>query len=150
MNRILFLALLATVLSGCASSGRIGDLPAISPGASSSKLVLLRVSSHTSGLNSFYVALDGRDVFSIRSGEYTEFPIPVGEHFISVKCFGGWSPTWKEDTKRFNALPDMANYFEIRPNGLACAYIWPIGEEDAKKQMNRSKFISPETPSTKN
>lgn len=140
--------LIVLFLSGCASSGRIGDLPTVIGRAPSSQLVLIRVSNFVGGANSYFVALDGKDVFSIRSGQYTTFRIPTGEHFVAVKCFGGWSPTWKEDSKRFVAMQDKTNYFVINPN-LSCAEINSVPEEDGRKKMAEGAFVSPETLSSK-
>jgi hypothetical protein len=148
MMKKVFAALIVVILSGCASSGRIGDLPTVIGGSASSQIVLIRVSSLVGAANSYYVALDGKDVFSIRSGQYTTFPIPTGEHFVAVKCFGGWSPTWKEDSKRFVAMKDQTNYFVISPN-LSCAEVNSVAEEDGKKKMAESNFVSPETVSGK-
>jgi hypothetical protein len=142
------LAAALTAGSGCASSGRIGDLPAIATGSPSSPLVLIRVSSMLGAANSYYVALDGKDLFSIRSGEYTEFPVPAGEHVVTVKCFGGWSPTWKEDAQKFVAVPNQPNHFEISPS-MPCAGIKPITAEAGKAAAAKSTFISPNIPSSK-
>jgi len=140
--------LIVPFLSGCSASGRIGELPTIGRGAPSSQLVLIRVSNFVGAANSYYVALDGKDVFSIRSGQYTTLHIPEGEHFVAVKCFGGWSPTWKEDSKRFVAMQDQTNYFVISPN-LSCAEIISVSEEDGRKKMAEGDFVSPETFSSK-
>lgn len=148
MLRTTTLALLGTALFGCATSGRIGDLPTIAVGASSSSLVLIRPSSLVGATNSYYIALDGKDVFSIRSGENTQFPIPSGEHTVSVKCFGGWSPTWKEDGKQFVAVEGQSSYFEINPN-LSCAKIMPMPAETAKTQLAATKFVNPVNVSNK-
>lgn len=148
MNSALLAALVVAILSGCASSGRIGDLPAIPTSGPSSQLVLIRVSSIVGAANSYYIALDGKDVFSIRSGEYTQFPIPAGEHFIAVKCLGGWSPTWKEDSQKFVPIPNQTNYFEISPN-MTCAEIKEITADAGKAAAAKSTFISPDILSSK-
>lgn len=148
MIRFIFLVALVFVITGCATSGRIGELPSVADHETSSQLVLIRVSSIVGAANSYYVALDGKDVFSIRSGEYTEFPISTGEHFVSVKCFGGWTPTWKENAKKFNALPNQTSYFEISPN-LSCAEIVSIAPTKAKDEMKSSDFVSPDKLSDK-
>lgn len=148
MIRSIILIALVSVITGCATSGRIGTLPSVADNEPSSQLVLMRVSSIVGAANSYYVALDGKDVFSIRSGEYTEFPISTGEHFVSVKCFGGWTPTWKEEAKQFTALSNQTNYFEISPN-LSCAEIVPIEPTKAKKKMKSSDFVSPDELSSK-
>ncbi|MDW3687852.1 hypothetical protein RA280_40230 [Cupriavidus sp. CV2] len=142
------IGLFATALVGCASSGRIGQLPEVPEGTPSSQLVLIRSSNIIGAMNSYYVALDGRDVFSIGSGENINFSVPLGEHTVSVKCFGGWSPTWKEDGMKFVAQRDRASYFEISPT-MSCAKIVEIESEEAKKLVSVSKFVSPSTISNK-
>jgi len=138
----------ALILTGCASAGRIGDLPVISEGASSSTLVLVRPSNVIGMANSFYVALDGKDVFSIRSGDNTHFLIPAGEHAVSVKCFGGWSPTWKEDSKSFLAEVDRASYFSISPS-MSCAKIEQVSEAQGKALVENSSYIDSAVASNK-
>jgi hypothetical protein len=148
MIKTLLAALAVGILSGCASSGRIGELPTIAADAPSSQLVLIRVSSIIGATNSYYVALDGKDIFSIRSGEYTRFRIPAGEHFIAVKCFGGWSPAWKEISKGFVAVADQTSYFEISPN-MTCAEIRQITTDAGKAEVKNITFVDPETPSNR-
>ena len=144
MNKIIAAIMLSASLAGCASSGRVGDLPVA--GDTASQLVLVRPSAIIGATNSYYVNLDGKDVFSIRSGENTEFPIAAGEHHISVKCFGGWSPTWKEDSKQFVAAKGQPNYFEISPN-MKCAQIEQVAEVAGKQAVAKTKFVSPDTVS---
>jgi hypothetical protein len=148
MLRKATLGVLCATLVGCASSGRIGELPAVADGAASSQLVLIRSSSLIGATNSYYVSLDGKDVFSIRSGENTSFRVPLGEHTVSVKCFGGWSPTWKEDGKQFVAAQDQSNYFQISPN-MTCAKIEQIAADSGKNLLASSKYVDPKTVSSK-
>jgi len=113
------------------------------------KLVVMRVSSIVGAAATLYVALDGKDIFAIRSGEHTEFKIGSGEHYIGVKCFGGWTPTMKEQSMLFTALAEKEYFFEISPN-LSCAGIEPVAPDAAKKRIATSTFISPERRSSSN
>ena len=72
-------------LTGCAASGRIGDMPEIADINSASEVVVIRVSNIVGAANSYIVSLNGNDFFNIGSGENTKFLINEGEHFISVK-----------------------------------------------------------------
>lgn len=148
MFRSIAIIFILFIVTGCATSGRIGDLPTITENQPSSSLVIIRVSSIVGGANSYYAALDGKDIFTLRSGEYTKFRIPSGEHYISVKCFGGWTPTWKKESTQFKAIPNQSNYFEISPS-MSCAKIKPIEVSKAKEEMNSNDFISPDTVSDK-
>ena len=95
--------------------------------------------------NSYTVALDGKDIFSIGSGEYAELLVQEGEHYIAVKCFGGWTPTWKEDSLQFVAKPSDPKFFLISPN-MKCAEIKVSNDTEAKKHMETSKKIDLEKP----
>lgn len=109
--------------------------------ASASKVVTVRVSNIVGAANGYTVALDGKDLYGIGSGEHAEFLVPVGEHFIAVKCFGGMTPTWKEDSLKFTAKPSQVSYFEINPN-MVCADIKPVSETNARRLLQRSKLLS--------
>ena len=146
MRQLLLVLCLAVGISGCASSGRIGEIPAVPLGQPAGKLVVIRVSSFVGVTNCYYIALDGKDIFAIRSGQYTEIPVGAGEHNIAVKCFGGWTPTWKEDSIKFVVSSGNESFFVVSPN-MTCAQIIPSEADEAKKLMATSKFISPETPS---
>jgi len=98
------------ILAGCGTtSGRLGKLPVVTNTAETGKVVVVRISSFVGAANGYKVALNGKDVFGIGSGEHTELFLPQGEHYISVKCFGGWTPTWKKDAKKFFAKPSSTN-----------------------------------------
>jgi TonB family protein len=138
----------ALILTGCASAGHIGELPAIADGMPSSTLVLVRPSNLIGMANSLYIALDGNDVFSIRSGDNTHFAIPAGQHTIAVKCFGGWSPTWKEDSKGFSAEPDRASYFSVSPS-MTCAKIEQVSEVEGKALVANTTYVDSAVASNK-
>lgn len=133
---------LVLALAGCGTaSGRIGDLPAVANAMSAGKVVTVRINSIVGLANGYTVALDGNDLYGIGSGEHAEFVVSEGEHYIAVKCFGGWTPTWKEDSVRFLAVPPETSYFVISPN-LKCADIRPIAEADAEKLLRGSKLLN--------
>jgi len=147
MNRFFLVVLTAMFLSGCATSGRIGELPIIDNMAAGGKVVVVRTSNFIGAANTDTVALDGKDLFYIRSGEHTDFVVPTGEHYIAVKCFGGWSPTWKEDSKKFAATASAVNYFKISPS-MSCADIVPFTVEEANALLSSSKFIDLSKPAS--
>lgn len=100
----------------------------------------MRTSNLVGGANAFVVALDGTDIFRIGSGEHAEFPLPAGNHRVTVKCFGGWSPTWKEASVPFDAAAGKTSYFRVSPD-MNCAGIEAIAEGAAKKQLTDSSRI---------
>ena len=139
MKKLLILPFVLA-LAGCGTSGLIGQLPNLDENASTAKVVPIRISSLIGAPNTYVVVLDGKDLINIRSGEHAEFLVPTGKHTIGVKCFGGWSPTWKEDTVDFHAKTNEVLYFKISPN-LKCAGIQPIESEESQKLLINSKEI---------
>ncbi|MCX5723539.1 MAG: hypothetical protein NTX84_03270 [Nitrospirae bacterium] len=149
MRGSLIIYCLLFALAGCASSGRIGELPLLSAGTPTAKLTVMRVSSIVGVAVTFFVVLDGEEIFAIGSGEHTEFKIGVGEHYVGAKHFGGWTPTWKENAVRFTALAEKEYFFEISPNLLTgSAEIQSVEPAAAEKRIATSTFISPETRSS--
>jgi hypothetical protein len=98
--------------------------------------------------NGYTVAVDGKDLYGIGSGEHAVFQAPAGERYIAVKCFGGWSPTWKEESLKFTAVASKTSYFLIEPTG-SCAGIKAITEADAEPHLKGSKAVNLEAKITK-
>jgi hypothetical protein len=146
MKRFLLLFLVSAIYGCGTTSGRVGDLPVIVSKENASKVTVVRISSMLGVANGYTVALDGKDVFGIGSGQYTELLVPEGERFIAVKCFGGWSPTWKENSLKFEAKPSDQNFFVVSPSG-SCAEIRLSTGADAKKHIDGAKRIELEKSS---
>ncbi len=143
ITRKLFVVLaLAIVLTGCAS-GPIGKLPMIADQKLAGEVMVIRISNIVGATNSYIITLNGKDIFGIRSGQYTNFKLNKGEHYIGIKCFGGWSPTWKDDSVKFTVTPNSNSYFVVSPN-LSCASIKPILEAEAQKIIQNSEYVSME------
>lgn len=143
------LASLLVVLTGCGTtSGRLGELPVVPNASTAGKVVAVRISSFVGAANGYTVGLDGKDLFGIGSGEHAEFLVPEGEHYIAVKCFGGWSPTWKEHALKFSVKASEVSYFKIGPS-MSCGEIVSASEAEAKKLLEGSRFISLEKAITK-
>jgi len=148
-SAIFFTFLLITIISACGTkSGRIGELPIITNTASDGKVVTIRISNIVGAANGYTVSLDGNDLYGIGSGEHAEFLVTEGEHYIAVKCFGGWTPTWKEDSLKFVANASNTSFFVISPN-FQCAEIKAISEADAMKKLQGSKLLNLENKVTK-
>ncbi|SFE08753.1 hypothetical protein [Paracidovorax konjaci] len=131
----------AALLAGCGTtSGRLGPLPDISDASASATVTVVRVSSMVGAANGYTIALDGKDILGIGSGEHAEFPVAPGEHYLGVKCFGGFSPTWKEDALRFTAKPLSSNYFIVRPS-MGCAAVMSADEAEARALLPKSKAV---------
>jgi len=142
MKKMITIVLVFLVLGGCSTmSGRVGDMPTVTDEKSASKIVVIRISSIVGGANSYVVALDGKDLLKIRSGQHADFKINAGEHFIAVKCFGGWWPSWKEDSVKFVAKSNQSVYFEVSPD-FSCAEIVKIAKTKADKRLSSSEKLN--------
>lgn len=142
MKRVVLLGPVLALLVGCGTtSGRLGALPEVSDRASAAKVVVVRISSLVGAANGYIVALDGKDLLGIGSGEYAEFLVPPGEHYLGVKCFGGFTPTWKEDSIKFEAKPLSSNHFVVSPN-MNCAAVRAADEQETRKLLLSSKPVN--------
>lgn len=141
--RILFVALLlAIVITGCVS-GPIGNLPTIAEEEGAGEVTVIRISSIVGATNSFKITLNGKEIFGIRSGQYTTFKLNEGKHEIGIKCIGGWAPTWKEETVKLTVSRNSNSYFLVGP-GRRCAYIRRITEEEGQERIQKSEYVSME------
>ena len=137
----LLVLVFAILIAGCVTgSGPIDELPAIVDEKRSGEVTVIRIHSFFGSANSFIINLNGIDMFAIRSGQHTKFKLNEGEHYIGVKCFGGWSPTWKGDSLKFSVTPDSSSFFKVAPN-FSCAGIESITEEKALKIIENSKYV---------
>ncbi|MDN6887986.1 hypothetical protein QMO14_30870 [Variovorax sp. CAN2819] len=140
--KALLLLTAAALLTGCGTtSGRLGPLPEVSDSSTAAKVVVVRISSFVGAGNGYTVALDGKDVLGIASGEHAEFSVTPGEHYLAVKCFGGFTPTWKEDSLKFGAKQSSSSYFVVSPN-MSCAAVRAAEESEAKKLLANSKAVN--------
>lgn len=134
-----FLLLGSLLLSACAH-GPIEALPKVSDSENSAQAIIIRNKNFVGMTNSYTVTLDSQDIFGIRVGEYTKFNLEPGKHSIGVKCFGGWSPTWKENKKEWLFAAKAKYYFLVSPDA-SCAEIEQISEPDATKRISESTYM---------
>ena len=145
MKKFILSALVLSIVisfAGCSTHGRIGNFPVIKDKGNASSLVLIRINSIVGMTNSYYIALDGNKIFSIRSGDYTQILVPAGKHYVAVECFGGFTPTWKKDSIMLNMIPKKKYYLKISPN-LSCAKIISIKAFEANNIIKNSNFVNP-------
>ena len=129
------------ILTSCTPSGPLGPMPVVADQANAGSIEIMRVNRVVGAANSYLIALDGREIISIRTGQHVAFRADPGEHSITVKCFGGWFPTWKEDTTKFIILGPDVRYFKIEPNPW-CASITSISRDYASELKKTSEKVS--------
>ena len=135
---ILMISIVCLVVS-CAH-GPIGSLPKIDNPEEAAELIIIRNNSIIGATNSYKITLNKQDILAIRVGEYTKFQVKSGNNSLGVKCFGGWSPTWKHMNIDVSCKPGNKYYFLISPGG-SCAKIEPLKEEDGLKWISESKYF---------
>jgi hypothetical protein len=145
-------------VTGCGViSGRHNEFTVITDKEDAGKVVVVRISSIFGAANGWQIAIDGKDFFGIGSGEYTEFLLPEGEHYISLRCSqpalepGCLIPIPAEipheETLQFVANVSQTIYFIASPS-WNCGKIRLSNEGEAKKHIERSKFINLENLAT--
>lgn len=141
---LIIVLLLLLVLCGCGSvSGKHGELPPIDDREAAGKVVVVRTRNPLAVLQVWQVDVDGEDLFGIASGEYTEFLIPEGYHYITLRCVQPaiLSETYYHDTVMFVVERSQTVYFVASPS-LKCGKIRRKSEAEAKKHIEHSKFIN--------
>ena len=126
--------------TGLFRSGPIDNLPAIVDEKRSGEVTVIRIHSALGLANYYIIDLNGTEIFVIRSGQHTKFKLNEGEHYIGVKCFGGWSPGWKYELLKFSVIPDSSSFIKVAPN-FSCAGIESITEEEALIKIENSKYV---------
>ena len=147
MQRYLVVSALLFLFGCGAASVRDSDLPAINDRAKAGNAVVVRISSFLGVLQGWQIKVDGTNLFGIGSGEYTEFLLPEGEYYITLKCFQPFVDWFMyrevhfEDTLMFYVRPSQTRYFLASPSWKS-GKIRQSNETEAKKYIKQSKFIS--------
>ena len=156
MKRFVVLSLLL-ILPGCASGYHTSELhvgpkelPATIDNGILDKIVVVRIKSFFGILVGYPIYIDGKYIFSIGSGEYTELRLPQGEHSITLQTYQGelFGGMYYKQTLKFNVTDLETIYFLVTPWSLKGAKIQLSNATEAKKHIERSKFINPENKVT--
>ncbi|MFZ4856936.1 MAG: hypothetical protein ACOYL3_11115 [Desulfuromonadaceae bacterium] len=151
--RLVPLILLAcTLLCGCIIEGtslvgriETGKLPVGSDAENAAKIFILRTDISDFMSTQFIapshkIVVDGSDIFFLDSWHYTSFTIAPGNHRIGIKCFGGWSESWKEATLTLQLDAYETYYFKTFPN-WQCASINLIDQTEGLERIRKSRHI---------
>jgi len=128
------------LIFGCASHSKVGRLPELKDPDKAGKIVIIRNKNFVGGGVQYFVNVDWVDILGLYAGEYTEFDLNPGKHFVGVKCYGGWSPGPKLDGVEVKIKENDKLYFVISPN-FVCADIKKISNEEAAKRIQDSEFV---------
>lgn len=129
-------------LCGCATSGRIGAT--LEPAQETAQLVLIRPPNPIGNLATYYVTLDGREIFALRAGEYTKLAIPSGKHTLAIKSYGGRDQPDPAAGETIEAINGATLYFTIATAYTTKATLQRITDDQATFAMDRCGFV-PET-----
>jgi outer membrane protein assembly factor BamE (lipoprotein component of BamABCDE complex) len=126
--------------TGLFGYGPIDKLPAIVDEKRFGEVTVIRIRHPFMFAMKYIISLNGTEIFVIRSGQHTKFKLNEGEHYIGVKCFGGWSPGWKHEFLDFSVTPNSSSFVKVAPN-FPCAGIESITEEEALIKIENSKYV---------
>ena len=93
----------------------------------------------------YIVTLNHTNVFDIHVGQYTTFKLNEGKYHLGIKCFGGWTNTWNEESIEIRVSAGSKSYFMVGPN-LKCAGIKTISEAEALPRLKKYKSVQFERP----
>ena len=137
-KKILLYMFVSFLAAGCSSGVLKVSLPEILADEPSGQVFVIRESSLLLGSGvKFAILLDGSEVFKVGNGKYTKFPLAPGEYTISVLCFGGGSPTWKQQDQFFFLENKDEVYFSVSDDLMACARMQEIGRDSALTLMKK-------------
>lgn len=140
MRKVSTLVFFTSLFLAACAHGPIGTLPKVTSAKKAAESIVIRNKNIVGATNSLIITLDGQEIFGIKIGEYTKFNLEPGKHSIGVKCFGGWTPTWKEDKKEILFNTESKYYFLISPD-LWCAEIEQLTEQEGVKRVSESTYI---------
>jgi hypothetical protein len=148
--RLITVVLACVLLQACAGGqspvGRLrGALPTGSDAENAPEIFVIRSDASdylAMMLNapSHKIVIDGSEVFMLAPWRYTNFHVSPGEHRIGIKCFGGWSESWKEEGLTAKFEENSRYYFNTRPS-WQCAAIGQVDETEGHSLMKASRHI---------
>ena len=103
---LMILGFMALFLTACAH-GLINPPLAVDP-AKAAAVTVIRPGHFVGVAAGYVVAVDGRDLFGLRSGEHVTFPVAPGEHLVAVI-----HPAWTASAA-ISAEPGERYYLEMR------------------------------------
>ena len=136
------IAILCALAAGCAH-GPIGTLPTAPPLHEAAEVFAIRPSDGIGVIrnwNKYRITWDGQEVFGIGEGEYASFNVAPGMHSIGVRCFGGFTPTWKEDRLEARFTARMRYYFLVS-RSVSCAEIKVLTDTEGPAWLSRSRNV---------
>jgi hypothetical protein len=103
----------------------------------------------------FWATLNGEDIAGLYTNEHTIFPLSPGNYSLGVRCRGAWTLTWELDEINVDVQPERTYYYLLSENESSffiplwdtCADIEEIKEDEGKKILQKSVFVSPGTNS---
>jgi len=141
LQRLTLAGLIGAML-GCSTSGRIGAI--CSPSPEMAQLVLIRPPYPVGNLATYYITLDGCEIFALRAGEYTKVAIPAGTHVLAIKSYGERASPEPEEGERIEAVNGAMLYFTIATAYTTKATLKRITDDQASLETERCGYV-PET-----
>lgn len=139
MTRILLLVVICAVSAGCASHGQLSTLPKLEASTKACDLYIIRKSSMFGAAISYTVALDHQDFVAMASGDYTNFKVSSGPHFITAKYPRQMFLGTAETSLEINCKLNEPIYVYMTP-GISVG-LSVLSAEEGAKLVRESKSI---------
>jgi hypothetical protein len=140
MKRTIVVLLLLALTAACATGPiQTSPLPKIADPENAVEITVIRESHFVGSAISYFITLDDKEVFGIRSGEYTRFKVSPGKHSLAARCFGGFTPTWKESKIEITLQPKEKAYY-LFSKAVECAKVESLQPQDVEALIAKSKY----------
>jgi hypothetical protein len=111
---VTLLVVVALLLTGCVSSGLVGQLPTVTDADNAADIVVGREGRVTGSALTLPVTLDGVRVYELRVGEHAVMKVNPGNHIVGTQ-YQGIALAWEDEdvTVLVRAEPRRSYYFHI-------------------------------------
>jgi len=138
-TRVLFLFLILSVLSACASSGKLSTLPKVTDLSNACDAYIIREASIVGAALSYTVAIDHQNFVKMGSGDYTNIKTECGAHILAVKYPRQMFLGTAEKTIDFEFKENKKIYIQMSPGLSVKLEILP--DEKGAEIVKKSKYI---------
>ena len=115
----------------------LSPLPKITDAENAAEITVIRASHLLGGGVTYSIALDNKEVSTIRSGEYTRFRVSQGKHSLAVTPFG-YPAMSKENKIDLTLEPKTKAFYSISCGVMHCPKVEMLQPQDAEVLIARS------------
>ena len=157
-HKIIFtLILIVFLINGCVRVRDVKPVSSVLSTEPTSNIILMRNYSFIGSGTHFWATLNGEDIAGLYTNEHTIFLLSQGKYSFGVRCRGAWTLKWDLDEINADVQLGKTYYYLLSENESSffiplwdtCADIKEIKEDEGKRILEKSEFVSPGTNSDK-